>query len=90
MWHEGCTLCYEEKAPSSETERLLAGSLAIAELAALRKKMVALHKEFDDFANEWSRHREGADEAVIDRSRARAGAWHMAAEKLKTLLGDAQ
>lgn len=85
-----CPTCSEtvklKEPPTSETERLLAGSLAIAELAALRRKIQGMHKYFVDRSNEFfdkSSECEGADDG---RWSARGTAWYEAANKLKELL----
>lgn len=87
---EGCELCEEEMESSSDLERLLAGSVAVQELAKLRKTLSVyceyLELELDDC---FKRSKAGTPEDM-GLWRARGGSYHAAKQKLKELLGDAQ
>jgi hypothetical protein len=84
---EGCSLCEEEKAPSSEMERLLAGSLAIAELAALRKKLSVYGKWLEVQADDCFAQATVKSSVVVKyRWRARGTSYHTSANKLRELL----
>lgn len=90
-----CPTCSEtvklKEPPTSETERLLAGSLAIAELAALRKTAKEYGEWLEErakacFCNAEVAHRSASTSTELWR--ARGTCYHEAANKLKELLGE--
>lgn len=91
LWHEFCAECIIMPPPSSIDERLLAGSLAIAQLAALRKTAKEYGEWLEErakacFCNAEVAHRSASTSTELWR--ARGTCYHEAANKLKELLGE--
>jgi hypothetical protein len=89
-WHERCPECIAKAHPESEEARLLRGSVALQELAALKAKLIGIKEDFDIEATSCFRkskiYRESSPAYRAWTSRGTMA--HEAMLKLKNILGE--